>query len=169
MGRYGFGPADCTSAESCRLGSRLSYLPGRETGSAHQMAAGLDLHILVVLSADLAQLERGAHLTIELILLLGGGETNETAMSSQAGEENTHVKSHFLTSDEMRFPLEKRRRFLSLHPVTQQKPVLFMSTCTQAGWNACGLMSHMKQMITLGRLFHSFTECREWRDRMKHE
>lgn len=47
------------------------------------MAAGLDLHILVVLSADLTQLESGAHLTVQLILLLAG-ETNETAMSSQA-------------------------------------------------------------------------------------
>lgn len=47
------------------------------------MATGLDLHILVVLSADLAQLESGAHLTVQLILLLAG-ETNETAMSSQA-------------------------------------------------------------------------------------
>lgn len=74
------------------------------------MAAGLDLHVLVVLGADLAQLERGAHLTIELILLLAG-ETHETAMSSQAGEEHTHVKSHFLTPDETPFPLEKRRRF----------------------------------------------------------
>lgn len=34
------------------------YLPGSETGSAHQVAARLDLHVLVVLCADLAQLER---------------------------------------------------------------------------------------------------------------
>lgn len=39
------------------------------------MSAGLDLHVLVVLGADLAQLESGAHLTVQLILLLAG-ETN---------------------------------------------------------------------------------------------
>lgn len=52
-----------------------SYLPRRETGSAHQMSAGLDLHVLVVLGADLTQLESGAHLAVQLILLLAG-ETN---------------------------------------------------------------------------------------------
>lgn len=46
------------------------YLPGCETGSAHEVAAGLDLHILVILSTDLTQLESRAHLTVELILLL---------------------------------------------------------------------------------------------------
>lgn len=46
------------------------------------MTAGLNLHIFVVLSTDLTQLESGAHLTVQLILLLGW-ETNETTMSSQ--------------------------------------------------------------------------------------
>lgn len=45
------------------------------------MTAGLNLHILVVLCTDLTQLESGAHLTVQLILLLGGG--NETTMSLQ--------------------------------------------------------------------------------------
>lgn len=53
------------------------------------MAAGLDLHILVVLGADLTQLESGAHLTVQLILFLAG-ETNETGMSSQAGKTLLH-------------------------------------------------------------------------------
>lgn len=53
------------------------------------MAAGLDLHVLVVLGTDLAQLESGAHLTVELILLLAG-EANETAMSSQAPNTPSH-------------------------------------------------------------------------------
>lgn len=48
-----------------------SYLPGGETGGAHQVTAGLDLHVLVVLGADLAQLESGAHLAVQLVLLLG--------------------------------------------------------------------------------------------------
>lgn len=43
------------------------------------MTAGFNLDILVVLSTDLTQLESGAHLTVQLILLLGkdrgGGET----------------------------------------------------------------------------------------------
>lgn len=34
------------------------------------MTTGLNLHILVVLSTDLTQLESGAHLTVQLILLL---------------------------------------------------------------------------------------------------
>lgn len=45
------------------------------------MTAGLNLHILVVLGADLTQLESGAHLTVQLILLLRG--KNETTMSFQ--------------------------------------------------------------------------------------
>lgn len=56
------------------------------------MAAGLDLHILVVLGADFTQLESGAHLTVQLILLLAG-ETNETAMSSQARKTLLHRTS----------------------------------------------------------------------------
>ena len=35
------------------------------------MAARLDADVLVVLGTNLAQLERGAHLTVELVLLLG--------------------------------------------------------------------------------------------------
>lgn len=49
------------------------HLPGGQTGRAHQVSAGLDLHILVVLRADLTKLERGTHLTVELVLLLCGG------------------------------------------------------------------------------------------------
>lgn len=43
------------------------------------MTTGLNLHILVILGADLAQLESGAHLTVQLILLLRG--RNEATMS----------------------------------------------------------------------------------------
>lgn len=108
------------------------------------MAAGLDLHILVILGADLTQLESGAHLTVQLILLLAE-ETNETAMSSQARKT---LRSHFLTSEERQFSFEKCRRFLSLHPVTQQKPILSMSACTKTATRR--LISNMKQIITLG-------------------
>lgn len=48
----------------------LLYLPGSETGGAHEMTTGLNLHILVVLGTDLTKLESGAHLTVELVLLL---------------------------------------------------------------------------------------------------
>ena len=36
------------------------------------MPAGLYLHILIVLGADLTKLESGAHFTVQLILLLQG-------------------------------------------------------------------------------------------------
>lgn len=48
----------------------VHYLPGRETGSTHEVTTGFDLHVFVILGADLAELEGGAHLTVELILLL---------------------------------------------------------------------------------------------------
>ena len=35
------------------------------------MSAWLDPHILVILRADLTQLESGAHFTVEFVLLLG--------------------------------------------------------------------------------------------------
>ena len=53
-------------------GHPSAYLPGSEAGGAHQMTAGLDLHVLVVLRADLTQLEGGAHLAVQLVLLLLG-------------------------------------------------------------------------------------------------
>lgn len=46
------------------------YLPRRETGSAHQVAAWLDLHVFIILCANFAQLKSGAHLTVQLVLLL---------------------------------------------------------------------------------------------------
>ena len=52
--------------------SGQSHLPGGQTGRAHQVPAGLDLHVLVVLCTDLTKLERGAHLTVQLVLLLQG-------------------------------------------------------------------------------------------------
>lgn len=36
------------------------------------MTTGLNLHILVILCTDLTQLESGAHLAVQLILLLWG-------------------------------------------------------------------------------------------------
>ena len=48
----------------------LRVLPGSETGSAEQVAARLYPDVFRVLRADLAQLEGGAHLTVELVLLL---------------------------------------------------------------------------------------------------
>ena len=48
-----------------------TYLPLVEAGGTQEVAAGLNLDVLVVLRTDLTQLERGAHLTVQLILLLG--------------------------------------------------------------------------------------------------
>jgi hypothetical protein len=46
------------------------YLPRGEARRAQQVAARLYPNVLVVLRADLAQLERGAHLTVQLVLFL---------------------------------------------------------------------------------------------------
>lgn len=56
----------------------LSYLPGGETGGAHEMTTGLDLHIFVILRTDFTELESGAHLTVQLILLLRAGTKKKT-------------------------------------------------------------------------------------------
>lgn len=62
----------------------LSYLPGCETGGAHEMTTGLNLHILVILGTDLTQLESGAHLTVQLILLLRGTKWENYELSVQS-------------------------------------------------------------------------------------
>lgn len=54
-----------------------THLPGGQAGSAHQVPAGLDLHVLVVLGTDLTKLESGAHLTVQLVLLLKGTKEEE--------------------------------------------------------------------------------------------
>lgn len=59
---------DLTAAEGTALAFR--FLPGCETGGAHQVPTRFNLHILVVLSTDFTQLEGGAHLTVQLILFL---------------------------------------------------------------------------------------------------
>jgi len=57
----------------CSVPARqMPHLPRCQTGSAHQVPAGLDLHIFVVLCTDLAELKSGAHLTVQLVLLLQG-------------------------------------------------------------------------------------------------
>ena len=48
---------------------RVSYLPVNKTERAHQVSARLQLDVLVVLRADLAQLERRTHLAVDLVLL----------------------------------------------------------------------------------------------------
>ena len=55
-----------------RVGHPSAYLPGGKAGGAHQVTAGLNLHVLVVLRTDLTQLEGGAHLAVQLVLLLLG-------------------------------------------------------------------------------------------------
>ena len=45
-------------------------LPVDEAEGAHQVSTWLQLYVLVVLGADLTQLERRSHLTVDFILLL---------------------------------------------------------------------------------------------------
>lgn len=58
----GLSTFNLTSAERAAL--TFGFLPGGQTGCAHEVPTGLDLHVLVVLGTDFAQLERGAHLTV---------------------------------------------------------------------------------------------------------
>jgi len=46
-------------------------LPGREARCTQQVSTRLNANVLIVLGTDLTQLERRAHLTVELVLLLG--------------------------------------------------------------------------------------------------
>jgi len=49
----------------------MADLPGSKTRRTEQVSARLNADIFIILGADLAQLERGAHLTVQLVLLLG--------------------------------------------------------------------------------------------------
>ena len=49
----------------------MTDLPGRKTRRTEQMSTRLNADIFIILGADLAQLERGPHLTVQLVLLLG--------------------------------------------------------------------------------------------------
>lgn len=49
---------------------RLHYLPGCEAQSAHEVTAGFNLDVFVVLGADFTKLEGGAHFAVQLVLLL---------------------------------------------------------------------------------------------------
>lgn len=69
----------------------LLYLPGSETGSAHEMTTGLNLHILVVLGTDLTKLESGAHLTVQLVLFLRGEK--KTWQDGNITQEQQHLRS----------------------------------------------------------------------------
>lgn len=57
------------------------YLPRRQTGSAHQVSAGLDLHVFVILGTDLTQLERRSHLAVQLVLFLQADEEAEGSVT----------------------------------------------------------------------------------------
>ena len=56
-------------------------LPGCKAGGTEQMAAGLYPDVLAVLRADFAQLERAAHLAVQLVLLLGNLHTRRRKMN----------------------------------------------------------------------------------------
>lgn len=77
------------------------HLPGCQTGRAHQVPAGLDLHVFVVLSADLAELESGAHLAVQLVLLLQGAEGGGALEAGRAQSSETAARhgAHLLPVD----------------------------------------------------------------------
>ena len=57
--------------EGAASATALRVLPGCETGSAEEVPAWLYPDVFGVLRTDLAELEGGAHLAVELVLLLG--------------------------------------------------------------------------------------------------
>ena len=46
------------------------YLPGSQTHGAQQVSTRLNFNVFVIFSTDFTELEGGAHLAVELILLL---------------------------------------------------------------------------------------------------
>ena len=54
-----------------RQGGR-THLPGSQAAATEQVSTWLDLHVLVPLGTDLAELKRGVHGPVQLQLLLGG-------------------------------------------------------------------------------------------------
>ena len=65
-----FGRLPQKSGELAAL-KLMSYLPGRETRCTQQVSTWLNTNVFVILGTDLTQLERRAHLTVQLILFLG--------------------------------------------------------------------------------------------------
>ena len=61
----------CIGRERWQKNPLLPYLPKSETRCAEEMSARLDPDILAVFRTDFAQLERGAHLAVQLVLFLG--------------------------------------------------------------------------------------------------
>lgn len=53
-----------------RIELLVTDLPGWEARRTEEVSARFDPHVLIVFGADLAQLEGGTHLTVELVLLL---------------------------------------------------------------------------------------------------
>ena len=49
-------------------------LPLDKTKRAHQVAAWLQLYVLVILGTDLTELKRRPHLTVKFVLFLGHGD-----------------------------------------------------------------------------------------------
>ena len=58
-------------AEGTATSSSLWVLPGSQAGGAEEVTTRLYTNVFGILSADLAELEGGPHLTVELVLLLG--------------------------------------------------------------------------------------------------
>jgi len=66
--------------------------PAVEADVADQMTAWLQFHVLVILSTDLAHLEGGAHLTVDLVLLL----CHLNVLLLRGGEDLRQVHIHVL-------------------------------------------------------------------------
>lgn len=87
----------CQRSSSCPQRDKeeaKAHLPGCETGGAHQVPTRFNLHVLVVLSTDFTQLERGAHLTVQLILFL-----RERQHKSQEEQKYAKISLSFFIID----------------------------------------------------------------------
>lgn len=71
-----------------------THLPGSQAAATEQVPAWLDLHVLVALSTDLTEFERGVHCPVQLQLLLAGekvGGQGRVVMSAM-GYKSVHRK-----------------------------------------------------------------------------
>ena len=68
-----------------------THLPLSETGRAQEVSTGLQTDVLVILGADLAQLEGGAHLAVQLVLLLRYADVVLLAVPHQETQVRVHV------------------------------------------------------------------------------
>ena len=76
---------------TCKCRLLHTYLPGCETRRTQQMATRFYPDVLVILGADLTQLEGGAHLTVQLVLLLSHLDVLVVRVLYQETQVRVHV------------------------------------------------------------------------------